>query len=143
MAVSAVKPLEKLLEQEELITGCEAIAHAIRLADCDVVAAYPIRPYDGVMQAVAKMIANGDLDTEYIVAEGEHSQFEIGKHASAVGSRVFVGSSGVGWFYAFEAIAPSTIPAPSGWSTTTRWPFATSAGCSPGSTRPRKRWTGR
>jgi len=39
MAVSAVKPLEKLLEQEELITGCEAIAHAIRLADCDVVAA--------------------------------------------------------------------------------------------------------
>ncbi len=105
MAVSAVKPLEKLLEQEELITGCEAIAHAIRLADCDVVAAYPIRPYDGVMQAVAKMIANGDLDTEYIVAEGEHSQFEIVKHASAVGSRVFVGSSGVGWFYAFEAIA--------------------------------------
>ena len=105
MAVSVVKPLEKLAEQEELITGCEAIAHAIRLVDADVVAAYPIRPYDGVMQAVAKMIANGDLDTEYIVAEGEHSQFEIVKHASAVGSRVFVGSSGVGWFYAFEAIA--------------------------------------
>ena len=105
MAVTVAKPLERLVEQEELITGCEAIAHAIRLADTDVIAAYPIRPYDGVMQAVAKMIANGDLDTEYIVAEGEHSQFEIVKHASAVGSRVFVGSSGVGWFYAFEAIA--------------------------------------
>jgi pyruvate ferredoxin oxidoreductase alpha subunit len=105
MVVSAVRTQERLLETEELITGCEAIAHAIRLADTDVVAAYPIRPYDGVMQAVAKMIANGDLDTEYIVAEGEHSQFEIVKHASAVGSRVFVGSSGVGWFYAFEAIA--------------------------------------
>ncbi len=105
MVVSAVRTQERLLETEELITGCEAIAHAIRLVDTDVVAAYPIRPYDGVMQAVAKMIANGDLDTEYIVAEGEHSQFEIVKHASAVGSRVFVGSSGVGWFYAFEAIA--------------------------------------
>jgi pyruvate ferredoxin oxidoreductase alpha subunit len=45
------------------------------------------------------------MDAEYIVAEGEHSQFEIVKHACAVGSRVFVGSSGVGWFYAFEAIA--------------------------------------
>ena len=51
------------------------------------------------------MIANGEMDCEYIVAEGEHSQFELVKHASAVGARSFVGSSGVGWFYAFEAIA--------------------------------------
>src|ERR671930_589975 len=92
-------------EQELLLTGSEAIAHALRLADVDIVAAYPIRPYDAVMQAVATMIANGEMDCEYIVAEGEHSQFEIVKHASAVGARSFVGSSGVGWFYAFEAIA--------------------------------------
>jgi pyruvate ferredoxin oxidoreductase alpha subunit len=92
-------------EEELLLTGSEAIAHALRLADVDIVAAYPIRPYDAVMQAVAVMIANGQMDCEYIVAEGEHSQFEIVKHASAVGARSFVGSSGVGWFYAFEAIA--------------------------------------
>jgi pyruvate ferredoxin oxidoreductase alpha subunit len=92
-------------EEELLLTGSEAIAHALRLADVDIVAAYPIRPYDAVMQAVATMIANGQMDCEYIVAEGEHSQFEIVKHASAVGARSFVGSSGVGWFYAFEAIA--------------------------------------
>jgi pyruvate ferredoxin oxidoreductase alpha subunit len=92
-------------DKELLLTGSEAIAHALRLADVDIVAAYPIRPYDAVMQAVATMIANGDMDCEYIVAEGEHSQFEIVKHASAVGARAFVGSSGVGWFYAFEAIA--------------------------------------
>src|SRR6266540_6981485 len=93
------------VEVEQLATGCEAIAEAIRLADVDVMAAYPIRPYDGVMQAVAKLLADGQMDAEYIVAEGEHSQFEIVKHACAVGSRVFVGSSGVGWFYAMEAIA--------------------------------------
>src|SRR3981081_1779132 len=92
-------------EEELLLTGSEAIAHALRLADVDIVAAYPIRPYDAVMQAVAVMIADGKMDCEYIVAEGEHSQFEIVKHASAVGARSFVGSSGVGWFYAFEAIA--------------------------------------
>jgi pyruvate ferredoxin oxidoreductase alpha subunit len=92
-------------EQEHLLTGSEAIAHALRLADVDIVAAYPIRPYDAVMQAVAKMIADGTMDCEYIVAEGEHSQFELVKHASAVGARSFVGSSGVGWFYAFESIA--------------------------------------
>src|SRR5947207_13789186 len=98
---SSVAPPEKLEGEEELlITGSEAIAHALRLADVDIVAAYPIRPYDAVMQAVASMIANGQMDCEYIVAKGEHSQFEIGKHASAVGERSFLGSSGVGWFYA-------------------------------------------
>ena len=98
MAVEVKAKETSEIETEQLATGCEAIAEAIRLADVDVMAAYPIRPYDGVMQAAAKLIANGKMDVEYIVADGEHSQFEIVKHACAVGSRVFVGSSGVGWF---------------------------------------------
>src|SRR3989442_11202332 len=91
-------------DKELLISGSEACAEALTLADIDVVTAYPIRPYDTVMQAIAKKIANGKLVAEYIVAEGEHSQFEIVKHASTVGARVFCGSSGVGWMYAMEAI---------------------------------------
>ena len=101
-----VQMVAKLEETEKtaLITGSEAIAVACKLADVDVITAYPIRPYDTVMQYVAKLVANGELDCEYIVAESEHSQFEIVKHASAVGARVFCGSSGVGWMYAFEAL---------------------------------------
>ena len=91
-------------EHVELITGSEAIAVACKLADVDVITGYPIRPYDTVIQYIATLIANGDLDCEYIVAESEHSQFEIVKHASVVGARVFCGSSGVGWMYAFEAL---------------------------------------
>jgi pyruvate ferredoxin oxidoreductase alpha subunit len=89
-------------ETEALISGSEAIAVACKIADVDVITAYPIRPYDTVMQYVAKLVSNGELDCEYIVAESEHSQFEIVKHASAAGARVFCGSSGVGWMYAFE-----------------------------------------
>jgi len=92
-------------EQEALISGSEAVAVATKLADVDVLTAYPIRPYDTLMQYVAKQIANGEQDAEYIVAESEHSQFEIAKHAEAVGARAMCGSSGVGWCYAFEAIA--------------------------------------
>ena len=92
-------------EQEALISGSEAVAVATKLADVDVLTAYPIRPYDTLMQYVAKQIANGEQDAEYIVAESEHSQFEIAKHAEAVGARALCGSSGVGWCYAFEAIA--------------------------------------
>src|SRR5437868_4806111 len=57
-------------DTELLISGSEAVAEALTLADIDVVTAYPIRPYDTVMQAIAKKIANGDLVAEYIVAEG-------------------------------------------------------------------------
>ncbi|MBZ5648529.1 MAG: pyruvate ferredoxin oxidoreductase [Acidobacteriia bacterium] len=91
-------------EKTALITGSEAIAVACKLADVDVITAYPIRPYDTVMQYVSKLVSDGELDCEYIVAEGEHSQFEIVKHASVVGARVFCGSSGVGWMYAMEAL---------------------------------------
>ena len=91
-------------EKTSLITGSEAIAIACQLADVDVITAYPIRPYDTVMQYVAKLVANGEMDCEYIVAEGEHSQFEVVKHACACGARVFTGSSGVGWMYAMEAL---------------------------------------
>ena len=59
-------------DTELLISGSEACAEALALADLDVVTAYPIRPYDTVMQAIAKKIANGQLVAEYIVAEGEH-----------------------------------------------------------------------
>ncbi len=102
--VASVETQHPPREETALITGSEAIAVACKLADVDVITAYPIRPYDTVMQYVAKLVANGELDCEYIVAESEHSQFEIVKHASAVGARVFCGSSGVGWMYAFEAL---------------------------------------
>jgi pyruvate ferredoxin oxidoreductase alpha subunit len=102
--LAAAVETKKGQERTALITGSEAIAVACQLADVDVVTAYPIRPYDTVMQYVSKLVSNGEMDCEYIVAEGEHSQFEIVKHASAVGARVFCGSSGVGWMYAMEAL---------------------------------------
>src|SRR2546428_161364 len=112
--VVATKPAPAAAQDRELlISGSEAVAEALTLADIDVVTAYPIRPYDTVMQAIAKKIANGQLVAEYIVAEGEHSQFEIVKHASTVGARVFCGSSGVGWAYAMECLVvtpPLRVP---------------------------------
>src|SRR5882724_9544729 len=101
----AQSPAKKpAVDKTSLITGSEAIAVACKLADVDVITGYPIRPYDTVMQYIAKLVSNGEMDCEYIIAEGEHSQFEIVKHASACGARVFCGSSGVGWMYAMEAL---------------------------------------
>ncbi len=87
-----------------ITTGTTAIATAVMHADVDVISAYPIRPYTGVMNALAKMIADGEFDAEYIVADSEHTQFEIAKHAAACGARVFTGSAGIGWAFAHEAL---------------------------------------
>jgi len=100
-------------EYEALISGCEAIAVALSLADVDVVTGYPIRPYDTVINYIARLIADGEMDTDLIHAEGEHSQFEIVKHACVAGARVFTGSSGVGWVFAMEPMVttpPARIP---------------------------------
>jgi pyruvate ferredoxin oxidoreductase alpha subunit len=95
---------KNVYEREDLLTGCQAVAQGVRLADVDVIAAYPIRPYTEVMDALSKIIADGELDSEYIIADSEHSQFEIVKHASSVNARAFAGSSGTGWCYGFEAL---------------------------------------
>jgi len=104
MPKTAPKSVTKATPKRVMWTGTRAIAEAVKLADVDVIAAYPIRPYTGVMNSLAKMLADGEFAAEMIGADSEHSQFEIVKHASAVGARTFVGSSGVGLAYAAEPI---------------------------------------
>jgi len=103
------KTVTRALPKRYMWTGTRAIAEAVKLADVDVIAAYPIRPYTGVMNSLAKMLADGEFVAEIIVADSEHSQFEIAKHASAVGARTFVGSSGVGLAYAAEPIIVTAL----------------------------------
>jgi len=106
---TASKSAAKILPKRFMWTGTRAIAEAVKLADVDVIAAYPIRPYTGVMNSLAKMLADGEFAAEIIGADSEHSQFEIAKHASAVGARTFVGSSGVGLAYAAEPIVVTAL----------------------------------
>jgi pyruvate ferredoxin oxidoreductase alpha subunit len=102
--VATVLEKTNVWAKEVLLNGCQAVAQGVKLANVDVIAAYPIRPYTEVMDALSKLIADGEFDSEYIVADSEHSQFEIVKHASSVGARAFGGSSGTGWMYGFEAL---------------------------------------
>jgi len=97
------KTVQRAVQKKRVWTGARAVAEAVKLADVDVIAAYPIRPYTGIMNALATMISKGDFYAEYLVCDSEHSQFEVVKHASAVGARTFVGSSGTGLIYGAEA----------------------------------------
>ena len=90
----------------EYLSGCVAAAHGVRLADVDVISSYPIRPYTGVMSELSRMVADGDLDAEFVHGEGEHGQLSIVYGASAAGGRAYTGSSGVGVTYAMEVYSP-------------------------------------
>ncbi|MDO4850335.1 MAG: transketolase C-terminal domain-containing protein [Actinomycetota bacterium] len=88
------------------MTGCIATATGCKLADVDVICSYPIRPYTGIMSELARMVADGELDAEFVLGEGEHGQLTVTYGASAAGARAFTGSSGVGVVYAFELYSP-------------------------------------
>jgi len=105
----ATVPSTKAILKRKVWTGARAIAEAVKIADVDVIAAYPIRPYTGIINSLAEMIADGEFKAEIVVADSEHSQFEIVKHASAVGARTFAGSSGVGLAFGAEAIVVTSL----------------------------------
>src|SRR6266403_1670739 len=102
----ATTVIESKKKKTVRINGCVAAAQAAKYADVDVITAYPIRPYTATMMALAQMVANGELDAEYIVADSEHSQLSIAHGASSSGARVFTGSSGVGVQYGYELYSP-------------------------------------
>ena len=80
-------------------TGIEvsiAIAEAARQADVDVVSAYPITPQTHIVEHLAQLVADGDLDAEYITVESEHTAMSACVGASAAGARVFTSTSSQG-----------------------------------------------
>ena len=94
------------MAKEMTLSGCAASAQAVKFAKVDVICSYPIRPYTAAMMELAKMVAEGELDAEFIHGEGEHAQLSVVYGASAAGARTFTGSSGVGVTYAMEVYSP-------------------------------------
>jgi len=88
------------------LTGCATAAIGAQLAEVEVICSYPIRPYTAIMMELSKMVANGELEAEFIHGEGEHAQVSVVLGASAAGARAFTGSSGVGLTYAMEVYSP-------------------------------------
>lgn len=74
----------------------QAIAIAAKLADVDVVSAYPITPQTHIVESIAELVANGELDAICIPVESEHSAMSACLGSSAVGARTFTATAGQG-----------------------------------------------
>ena len=89
--------VEKLAKQEKMaLNGDEAVAYAAKQSDVDVVAAYPITPQTIIVERFSEYVANGEVQTEFICTESEHSAIAACIAASATGARTFTASASAG-----------------------------------------------
>ena len=78
------------------LTSNYAVAYAVKAADVDVVAVYPITPQTTIVEKIAEFVDDGELNAELIHVESEHSAMSAVVGAAAAGARVFTATSSQG-----------------------------------------------
>jgi pyruvate ferredoxin oxidoreductase alpha subunit len=73
-----------------------AISHAVQLARAEAIAAYPITPQTHIVEHLSSMVANGDLEAEFVNVESEHSAMSACIGMSATGARTYTATSSQG-----------------------------------------------
>jgi pyruvate ferredoxin oxidoreductase alpha subunit len=78
------------------LTGNEAVALAMKQINPDVVAAYPITPQTEIVQYFSSFVSDGQVSTEMVRVESEHSAMSATIGASAGGARAMTATSSQG-----------------------------------------------
>lgn len=89
---------------KERMSGNEAVSYAIRQINPDVMPAFPITPSTEIPQMVSNYIANGEMDTEFIPVESEHSSMSAAIGAEAAGARSLTATSSAGLALMWEEL---------------------------------------
>ncbi|MDY5987943.1 MAG: pyruvate ferredoxin oxidoreductase [Lachnoclostridium sp.] len=92
------------MAKRDRLSGNEAVAIALRQINPDVFPAFPITPSTEIPQYFASFVANGQVDTEFIPVESEHSSMSAAIGASAAGARSLTATSSCGLAYMWEEL---------------------------------------
>ncbi|MBP1358329.1 MAG: pyruvate ferredoxin oxidoreductase [Sulfolobus sp.] len=88
----------------KILSGNEAVALAVKLSRVKVSAIYPITPQTAIIEELARMKAEGEIDTEIVRVESEHSAMAATLGAALAGVRVFTATGSQGLFYMHEMV---------------------------------------
>lgn len=88
----------------ERLSGNEATAYAMKQINPDVVAAFPITPSTEIPQYFSSYVDNGEVDTEFVAVESEHSAMSACIGAEAAGARAMTATSANGLEYMWEMV---------------------------------------
>lgn len=93
-----------ITKEQTGLTGNSAIAYAMKQINPDVCAAYPITPSTGIVEEFSSYVADGEVDTEFVTVESEHSAMSACIGASAAGARVMTATSSQGLALMWEML---------------------------------------
>jgi pyruvate ferredoxin oxidoreductase alpha subunit len=88
--------LFNMITKKLALTGGAAAAEALRQIEPEVMPIYPITPQTPIIETYAGFQANGEVDTEIIKVESEHSAMSAAIGASAAGARTATATSSQG-----------------------------------------------
>ena len=88
----------------ERLSGNEAVAIAMRQINPDVMAAFPITPSTEIPQYFSTFVANGQVDTEFVPVESEHSAMSACVGSEAAGARTLTATSSCGLALMWEEL---------------------------------------
>ena len=91
----------------QVLEGSEAVALAVQGCRPQVIAAFPISPQTHIVESLARMVANGQSETEYLRVESEFSAASAVSGASATGARAYTASSSQGLLLMTEVLYAS------------------------------------
>jgi len=86
------------------LEGSHAVAEIVRLCKAQVISAYPITPQTHIVESLAQMVADGELNAEFINVESEHSAASVVQGASATGVRTYTATTSQGLLYMIEVL---------------------------------------
>lgn len=94
----------KALSKTVALVGTDAVAEAMRQINPDVVAAYPITPQTAIVETFAQMVADGEVNTNYVPVESEHSAMSAAIGAASAGARVMTATASQGLALMWELL---------------------------------------
>lgn len=89
---------------KDRLSGNEAVAIAMRQINPDVMGAFPITPSTEIPQYFSGYVANGEVDTEFVAVESEHSAMSTCIGAQAAGARAVTATSSCGMALMWELL---------------------------------------
>ena len=95
------------------MSGNEAVAIAMKQIDPDVMGAFPITPSTEIPEYFSRFMADGQVSTQFVPVESEHSAMSVCIGASAAGARAVTATSSCGLAYMWELLyvaASSRLP---------------------------------
>jgi pyruvate ferredoxin oxidoreductase alpha subunit len=95
------------VSQVTVMEGSEAVAMAVKGSRPQVIASYPISPQTHIVERLAAMVADGELDVQNLKVESEFSAASAVSGASAAGSRAYTASSSQGLLLMTEVLYAS------------------------------------